>query len=572
MKHVIDLMCTALPRLPDGWQLPPDDCRLLDCNSPGRLLATLERRQPLCALLSATQLLDLLDFAGLPLADLGALQRLIVVSEEADIDLNPLSERASRLLGCQVDGLVVPSAQQRHQEYRAEDPRGSLQRALAHPQVSAAALCGNTLHVVATGVPGGQVESGLAAVAEAVDSRFNAANVEQAVHLSERLEATALLSMLAGLQACGLLPVPQSDCVRHLRAGGIADRQLKLIRRWLQVLQHEGLLLARDGLLQANVPADQWSAAALDAAWQELEEDWHRNTGGAGTLEYARENAAHLPALMRGEVDAVHLLFPEGRTERAAALYRESHAAQYQHAALAEWVAHWAEERPSGCTARVLEVGAGTGSTTEHVLPRLEGHSIDYLCTDVSRFFNAQARETLRAWPWVRQATFNIDKPALLQGYATQDWDLIIAGGVLNAARDTDTTLAILLSLLKPGGWLVFSEPTREAYWVMASQAFMLEPASDERQNNLSTFLNLPQWRSALQRAGFDDGGSLPTAQHPLTPLGHRLFVARAPLARLSREALATWLNDAELNIELPDRLDDTANMQQRPSHLKEQA
>ena len=33
---------------------------------------------------------------------------------------------------------------------------------------------------------------------------------------------------------------------------------------------------------------------------------------------------------MRGERAAVHLLFPEGRTERAAALYRESLAAQYR--------------------------------------------------------------------------------------------------------------------------------------------------------------------------------------------------------------------------------------------------
>ena len=50
---------------------------------------------------------------------------------------------------------------------------------------------------------------------------------------------------------------------------------------------------------------------------------------------------------------------------------------------------------------------------------------------------------------------FDIDRPAVAQGYPTQSWDLIVAGGVLNAARDTERSLATLLALLKPGGWLM---------------------------------------------------------------------------------------------------------------------
>ncbi|WP_256671061.1 class I SAM-dependent methyltransferase, partial [Pseudomonas sp. FSL R10-0765] len=69
-----------------------------------------------------------------------------------------------------------------------------------------------------------------------------------------------------------------------------------------------------------------------------------------------------------------------------------------------------------------------------------------------------------------RHGVFDIDRALLEQGYVSQSWDLIVAGGVLNAARDTEQTLSTLHALLKPGGWLVFSEPTREEFWVGSPQ------------------------------------------------------------------------------------------------------
>ena len=214
---------------------------------------------------------------------------------------------------------------------------------------------------------------------------------------------------------------------------------------------------------------------------------------------------------------------------------------------------------------RVLEVGAGTGSTTQAVLPTLANASVDYLCTDVSRYFSEQTAERLKDWPWVRHGVFDIDRPALAQGYPSQSWDLIVAGGVLNAARDTERSLATLLALLKPGGWLVFSEPTQEEFWVMASQAFMLNQASDERQLSSATFLDLSQWQSALARAGFHGNRSLPAATHPLARLGHRVFVAQVPAQRLSRAALVAHLEDPELQLELLDHLPDLSTAKDLP-------
>ncbi|WP_252959880.1 class I SAM-dependent methyltransferase, partial [Pseudomonas simiae] len=225
----------------------------------------------------------------------------------------------------------------------------------------------------------------------------------------------------------------------------------------------------------------------------------------------------------------------------------------------------WAARQPAGVPLHVLEVGAGTGSTTQAVLPTLANANVDYLCTDVSRYFSEQAAERLKGWSWVRHGVFDIDRPALAQGYPSQTWDLIVAGGVLNAARDTERSLATLLALLKPGGWLVFSEPTQEAFWVMASQAFMLNQASDERQLSSATFLDLMQWQSALARAGFHGNRSLPAAAHPLASLGHRVFVAQVPAQRLSRAALKAHLEDPALQLELLDHLPDFSTAKDLP-------
>ncbi|WP_338476997.1 class I SAM-dependent methyltransferase [Pseudomonas khavaziana] len=541
------------------WHLPALTDLGVHQQAPARLLAVLERQRPAVVVMGAEQLERLLDFPALALSDLSHLEQVLFVSPRPG-DWQ-LAERAAAQLDCRVqgftdDGRELASVKREHRRW--------CERALGHPQVSAVALHGQTLFAVPQPCALAAVEDHLDATGAAVNQQFSAIQLHDAVELNQRLSHAALLSMLNGLEQCGLLPAPLNDVAQSLANAGIAPGHRPLIARWLDVLQAQALLRRQGDHLHLNLDPNAWSDASLDAIWAQLSLDWEHNTGGRATLDYARDNARQLPALMRGDCAAVHLLFPEGRTERAAALYRESLAAQYQHHAVAHWIGAWAA-RQSTEPLRVLEVGAGTGATTQAVLPALANVAVDYLCTDVSRYFSEQAAERLRAWPWVRHSVFDIDRPAVAQGYPTQSWDLIVAGGVLNAARDTQRSLSTLLALLKPGGWLVFSEPTQEEFWVMASQAFMLNQASDERALGRSTFLNLEQWQTALARAGFQGNRSLPAADHPLARLGHRVFVAQVPSQRLSRTALDAHLEHPDLQLELLDHLPDLPNVKDLP-------
>ena len=97
---------------------------------------------------------------------------------------------------------------------------------------------------------------------------------------------------------------------------------------------------------------------------------------------------------------------------------------------------------PAEMRLRVLEIGAGTGGTTSYLLPHLPAERTDYLFTDISPLFLAQAEETFRAYPFVRYQSFDVERSPLAQGLEPQQYDLIVAANVLHATKDLRQSLS----------------------------------------------------------------------------------------------------------------------------------
>ncbi|TXC99822.1 methyltransferase [Streptomyces sp. ISID311] len=384
----------------------------------------------------------------------------------------------------------------------------------------------------ATPRPGGHrpAEEDIAdTAAAAADAALSGLDAHASVDAARAVARAALHSMLHTLHRAGCYTRPGD---RHTPAEITAavrpaSDHRRLLRRWLTVLTEEGLL-ASDASGALSCTADPKAYADLDAVWRPARQRWLTAHGSDATIAYARSSAGELLPLMRAERSAAELLFPRGETDTARLLYRESATARYQHHAAAALVA--GHLRGTGGVRRVLEAGGGTATTTEVVLSelaRLPGAPVEYLFTDVSPFFLDHARA--RFGDRLRYGLLDVDRDPAAQGHAVGSFDVVVAGGVLNAAVDTDFSVRGLARLLTPGGLLVLTEPTQEEHWVLASQGFLLAAPRDARAVTGASFLTHAQWRSVLDDAGLLPVADLPAEGHPLRPLGHRVFAARRP-------------------------------------------
>ncbi|MGN9841243.1 amino acid adenylation domain-containing protein [Nonomuraea sp. H19] len=348
-------------------------------------------------------------------------------------------------------------------------------------------------------------------VRAAADRAAGGVRRDQVEAYVERLDRAVLSSMAYALHRLGV----STSGEEAMTAAGIDPRHHWLVRRWLDVLTRSGAI---EGSVDGDTVARHWKDAA--AAWT-------ADLGSPLFLDYLSRNAERLPDLLTGRQDPVALLFPEGGFDVADSLYRENAMARYLNQAVAATVHRIAAGRAEDRPLRILEAGAGTGGTTQGVLAALAGFDVEYLFTDVSPYFLPEARSRYGEHPGISFGVFDVDSPCRPQGLAPNSYDVVLAAGVLENARDVEAALLGLTELVAPGGWLVITEPTREHPWILASQAFMMTPPEDARRTGGPSYLDRDGWLDLLAKAGAGDVLCLPGDDHSLAPQRLHMFAAR---------------------------------------------
>lgn len=379
--------------------------------------------------------------------------------------------------------------------------------------------------------------AGIAACTEYADGELRGLTANDVNLFVERMNKAVFESMIYTLQIQGVLSVKEREysIAEILSGSNTASQNEYLIRRWLEILS-EHRYLERNG--DYFYGAESIAKDRLDNRWKAVKEIWDGRLGSPLAIEYLIRNVEQLPQLMSGKQKAALLLFPEGKMHYADALYRETITARYLNKAVAEAVIcagaakkFSPEAKTAEAALRVVEIGAGTGATTDVFVQRLQSFTgelkVEYLFTDVSNFFLLAARQRYKKYPWMQFQIVDIDKDFTRQGLEIAKTDIIIAAGVMNNAFDTDKVVEGLMQLLSPGGWLFITEPVREFPEILISQAFMMTRPKDDRKNTKTTFMSVSQWRKVFYKAGADEVLALPGDEHPLTPLGQKLFAVR---------------------------------------------
>ncbi|KAK6948366.1 hypothetical protein Daesc_010132 [Daldinia eschscholtzii] len=241
-----------------------------------------------------------------------------------------------------------------------------------------------------------------------------------------------------------------------------------------------------------------------------------------------------LPRILTDEVDPLDFLFNSGViTEFYKSLLFKFTA--HRLAVYMDLVAH------KNSDLKIIELGAGTGSTTGILLDTLArqgGHLgtlhrfTQYDFTDISPSFLAKAEEKFSRYAdYMRFKTLDIERDPVEQGFEPGSYDIVLAASVVHATTSIDNTLAQVKKLLKPGGQLVFTEPTNLQMIAIPYFSAVLPGwwLSSEDYRPSGPLLTKETWGDALQRAGFDVRVSL--ADEPKEENhGLSLLVAQLPL------------------------------------------
>ncbi len=280
------------------------------------------------------------------------------------------------------------------------------------------------------------------------------------------LESLSSFYIVRALQGLGWKPDQgeQTNVEDLARKLGILEQYHRLIARYLSILTEDGLLkVVEDAnsnhhwevVRPLEIPALELKPADLLAKYPRTEPQ----------ITLTKRCGEELTNILRGTVDPLQILFPSGSLTYTEALYQSSPEAQVYNTLAQKIVAAIAssqDDRPL----RILEIGAGTGSTTAAVLPTLPTDSIEYLFTDISTLFLNRAKEKFIDYPFIRYQLLNIEQDPATQGVKEHQFDIVIAVNVLHATADLRQSLNHIRQLLAPDGVLLVTEATAPERWI----------------------------------------------------------------------------------------------------------
>ncbi|MEH2034150.1 MAG: SDR family NAD(P)-dependent oxidoreductase [Nostoc sp.] len=307
---------------------------------------------------------------------------------------------------------------------------------------------------------------------------------------------------------------------------GVISQYHQLLHRFLDILTEAGWLRPLD----CTNGRHHWEViSALDRQTPQPDRLLVQFPTGDTEIALVERCGASLPEVLQGKLDPLQLLFPDGDFTLLTQLYQDSPAARVMNTLVQKAVSAALLQVPQGSKIRLLEIGAGTGSTTAYILPQLNNYQAEYTFTDISPLFAAKAREKFRDYPFVHYQPLDISQDPATQGLEGQKYDVILAANVLHATPDLQQTLAHVHTLLATGGILVLLEVTDRHCWL--DMSFGLTPGwwlfADRWLRPNYPLLSSAKWQDVLQANGFTSAVAIAPKNQVIDSLAQAVIVAQ---------------------------------------------
>ncbi|PYH80087.1 ketoacyl-synt-domain-containing protein [Aspergillus uvarum CBS 121591] len=215
------------------------------------------------------------------------------------------------------------------------------------------------------------------------------------------------------------------------------------------------------------------------------------------------------------------------------------------NSSLSDWkpfmslVGHWNPR------VRVLEIGAGTGATCEHVMSSLQSKGgerawASYTFTDISPAFFSAAAERFSEHENIVFQTLDITQDPLQQGFISASYDLVIISNVIHATPSLRGALRNVYKLMAPGGFLVLQE---------------LCPGDDGRRQ--TPYVKPERWHTELLEAGFT-GAMCVTLDHKPPYQQSANIISRRPAEYVPAQKVTLLSVSAESTIPWEEKLEES--------------
>ncbi|MEM9007267.1 MAG: amino acid adenylation domain-containing protein [Cyanobacteria bacterium P01_F01_bin.86] len=326
----------------------------------------------------------------------------------------------------------------------------------------------------------------------------------------------------------------------------IAPRYRRWLHRALNVLVEEGWLQQQGEIYESIVDLPTLVSEKLSAEVQaKLSQSNEFTKVWLDLVDI--DAAAILPDILTEKIYSGELYANE---EVAVDIYQKMFG--YCHAIVSESVKALVQNLGSEKQLRILEVGAGYGSCTRHLLPLLPPDQTTYVFTDISNFFLQRAKTDFADYVFVSYDLLDLENNPQNQGYKAHTFDVVIAASVLHDTRDLEKTLQHVRSLLAPNGLLLIIEETKfhRSFDLHMGLQQGFDVFEDEKIRTDHSLLSREKWQKLLTANGFGESVILNSPGCVADFIGLDVLVARGPssVKRFKSAELRNFLQE-----KLPD-------------------
>lgn len=296
------------------------------------------------------------------------------------------------------------------------------------------------------------------------------------------------------------------DALKLLQ-GAMPPTTQEHLLRYIEWMQHVDSELKQDrvfGISRQTVEQYENDVAARAKLNEMIEQE---SANGA----LAVRMGMNIVPVLQGKVDPLHLMFGQDDIlDRVYGQVAVLNQLPTQQRELLNFISNNCENL------RVLEVGAGVGSSTVGILETLAPVTGDgqngrctvsiYTYTDISAAFFEKAKEKFKCHRDIMEfKVLDVGKDLAKQGHELGSYDIVVAQNVVHATADLKASLSNLCKLLRPGGRLILQEGIRQdCYW--SGIAFGQLPGwwlGVEPARKWSPWVSSKQWVEILKDSGY---------------------------------------------------------------------